>query len=68
MSDNIYKHFIPIPSINILICLKDEETDLDRYVHGDDGYFNWTEIESYRYDGVTVFILNMMSQKWQDGN
>jgi PhoPQ-activated pathogenicity-related protein len=45
----------------------DDETDLDRYVQSDDGYFSWEEITSYNvYEGVTIYILNMTSQKWQD--
>jgi PhoPQ-activated pathogenicity-related protein len=44
----------------------DVETDLDRYVQSDDGYFSWEEITSYEYEGVTIYILNMTSQKYQD--
>jgi PhoPQ-activated pathogenicity-related protein len=44
----------------------DVETDLDRYVQSDDGYFSWEEIMSYYYEGVTIYILNMTSQKYQD--
>jgi len=44
----------------------DVQTDLDRYVHSDDGFFTWTEVTSYPQEGVTMYILNMTSQKYQD--
>lgn len=46
----------------------DVETDLDRYVHFDDGYYSYEELDSYRYDNLsaTVYIYNMTSQKWMD--
>jgi PhoPQ-activated pathogenicity-related protein len=40
----------------------DVVTDLDEYVQSDDGYFDWTVLTSYDYDGVTLYILNMTSQ------
>jgi PhoPQ-activated pathogenicity-related protein len=40
-------------------------TDLDTYVQSDDGFFTWTELTSYAYDGVTIYIVNMTSQQWQ---
>ena len=40
---------------------------MDEYVQSDDGYYSWTEIDEIRYDGVTMYVLNMTSQKWQDG-
>jgi len=42
------------------------QTDLDIYVHSDDGFFTWTEVTSYPQEGVTMYILNMTSQKYQD--
>lgn len=47
--------------------MKDEVTDLDAYVHSNDGFFRWTEIDSHRFDGVTLYIVNMTSQRWQTG-
>jgi PhoPQ-activated pathogenicity-related protein len=46
----------------------DQPTALDRYVHLDDGFFTWSEIGQYRFDddNVTVYLLNMTSQKWMD--
>jgi PhoPQ-activated pathogenicity-related protein len=46
----------------------DVETDLDRYVHFDDGYFSYEELEVHRYENlsVTVYTYNMTSQKWLD--
>ena len=41
-------------------------TPLDEYVHRDDGFFSWTEVASYNFDGVTMYIINMTSQKYQD--
>ena len=45
---------------------------LDKYVHEDDGYFSWDILGTYEFgDGpepdVTVFVVNMTSQKWMDG-
>ena len=42
-------------------------TPLDEYVHSDDGAFEWREVASYNYDGVTVYMINMTSQYYQDG-
>ena len=52
-----------------LLLFQEEQTELDRYVHEDDGYFHWEEITSHRYDNLsaTVYVLNMTSQKWLDG-
>jgi PhoPQ-activated pathogenicity-related protein len=44
----------------------DVVTPLDEYVHRDDGAFKWEELASYNFQGVTVYILNMTSQYYQD--
>ena len=45
---------------------------LDDYVNFDDGYFSWEILGRYEFgDGpepdVTVFVVNMTSQKWMTG-
>ena len=45
---------------------------LDDYVMADDGYYSWDLLDVYEYgDGdepdVTVYMINMTSQKWMDG-
>ena len=40
---------------------------IDDYVNFDDGYFSWEEIYEYRFDGVTLYMANMTSQKWLNG-
>ena len=47
--------------------LQDVETALDAYVNSDDGYYSWEEIATYRYEGVSVTVINMTSQKWMTG-
>ena len=42
-------------------------TPLEEYVHSDDGAFEWREVASYNFDGVTVYMINMTSQYYQDG-
>ena len=52
------------------VCLnsfQNETTPLDEYVWRDDGAFTWEEKGSYRYNGVTVYFVNMTSQIWMDG-
>jgi PhoPQ-activated pathogenicity-related protein len=44
----------------------DVVTDLDTYVQSDDGHFAWSVLTSYDYDGVTLHIVNMTSQQYQD--
>ncbi|KAK2157405.1 hypothetical protein LSH36_192g01004 [Paralvinella palmiformis] len=44
----------------------DVQTDLDVYVHSDDGYYSWEILTEYRYNACTMYIVNMTSQKWQD--
>lgn len=43
----------------------DVVTALDQYVHSDDGHYSWTELASYNYDGVTLYVINMTSQLYQ---
>jgi len=42
----------------------DNPTELDDYVHLDDGEWKWEVIGEERYGGVTVYLLNMTSQRW----
>jgi PhoPQ-activated pathogenicity-related protein len=44
----------------------DDVTPLDEYVQGDDGYYSYEYLTEYEYPGVTVYIVNMTSQKYQD--
>jgi PhoPQ-activated pathogenicity-related protein len=46
----------------------DEPTALDDYVNFDDGYFQWSILTTYRFEEskVTVYMMNMTSQKWMD--
>jgi len=44
----------------------DDVTPLDEYVQSDDGYWSYEYLEQYEYEGSTVYILNMTSQKYQD--
>ena len=43
------------------------QTELDKYVHSDDGYFSWTIIDTIDRENATLYIVNMTSQKWIDG-
>jgi hypothetical protein len=47
--------------------MQDDVTPLDTYVHGDDGYYSYEYLTEYEYPGVTVYVVNMTSQKYQDG-
>ena len=40
---------------------------IDDYVNFDDGYFSWEEVYEYRFEGVTLYMANMTSQKWLNG-
>jgi PhoPQ-activated pathogenicity-related protein len=42
----------------------DEPTELDEYVHRDDGEWTWEVIGEERFDYVTVHLINMTSQRW----
>jgi len=41
------------------------ETALDRYVHAPDPSFSWKVEGSLSKDGVTQYVLNMVSQNWR---
>ena len=47
--------------------VQDDVTPLDEYVHDDDGEFKWEVVDVYNYSNVDVFIINMTSQRWLDG-
>lgn len=40
------------------------ETPLDRYVHAPDPAFRWNLVRTLPGDGVTTFVLEMVSQNW----
>lgn len=44
------------------------QTPLDDYVNTPDSHYTYKLIKTYSQTGYTLFILNMTSQKWQDGN
>jgi len=41
------------------------ETALDRYVHAPDPSFSWKVESTLSKDGVTQYVLNMVSQNWR---
>jgi hypothetical protein len=48
----------------LLSSIQDNPTELDDYVHMDDGYWSWEVIGEERFEYVTVYQLNMTSQRW----
>lgn len=40
------------------------ETPLDRYVHAPDPAFRWSLVRTLPGDGITTFVLEMVSQNW----
>jgi len=42
----------------------DDPTELDDYVWADDGEFKWEVIGQERYNFVTLYFVNMTSQRW----
>ena len=42
-------------------------TPLDDYVNKPDSNYNYKLVKAYSQTGYTLYILNMTSQKWQDG-
>ena len=49
------------------LFLQDEPNELDAYVHSEDGFFSWTELEHYELEELDIYMLNMTSQQWMDG-
>lgn len=43
-------------------------TPLDDYVNAPDSHYSYRLVKAYSETGYTLYILNMTSQKWQDGN
>lgn len=42
-------------------------TPLDDYVNTPDSTFGWQRLETYPRPTYTVYVLNLTSQKWMDG-
>lgn len=53
--------------ICLLISLVNS-TPLDDYVKSPDPYYKYELLQSYKQEGCELFILNLTSQKWLDGN
>ena len=51
----------------MFIPIQETVTPLDEYVQGDDGYYSYNYLNNYTYLGATVYMVNMTSQKWMDG-
>jgi hypothetical protein len=43
-------------------------TPLDDYVNTPDPMFSWKRLQTYPQQTYTLFVLNMTSQRWFDGN
>ncbi len=43
-------------------------TPLDDYVNTPDSIFSWKRLQTYPQPTYTLFVLNMTSQRWFDGN
>jgi hypothetical protein len=55
----IYQFFV--------IVFQGVQTDLDKYVQSDDGYFSWSVLNYTELENATFYVVNMTSQKWFDG-
>lgn len=52
----------------MLFCLKNSfQTPLDDYVNTPDSNYKYDLIYTYEQAGYKLYILNMTSQRWQDG-
>ena len=49
---------------NNVLLFQDDVTALDEYVHYDDGAWEYTILNTYRYRDVDVYMVNMTSQIW----
>lgn len=57
-----------IAVFTLLIFIKvGNQTPLDDYVFKSDPHYNYQLIHTYELSEYKLFILNMTSQKWQDG-
>ena len=43
------------------------QTPLDDYVNTPDPHYNYSLVYVYNFTGYKMYVLNMTSQKWQDG-
>lgn len=50
-----------------VIVFQGVQTDLDKYVQSDDGYFSWSVLNYTELENATFYVVNMTSQKWFDG-
>jgi hypothetical protein len=60
-----------ISTILLIISLMTVElahpTPLDDYVNTPDPHYNYSLVHVYELTGYKLYIINMTSQKWQDG-
>ena len=57
-----------IIAFSVLFFGGGRSTPLDDYVNAYDSHYNYSLIKTYVMTGYKLFILNMTSQKWYDGN
>ncbi|MGC8761131.1 MAG: PhoPQ-activated pathogenicity-related family protein [Bryobacteraceae bacterium] len=57
--------FVILAAIAVSLCGQTKnETALDRYVHAPDPAFRWNLVRTLPGDGITTFVLEMVSQNW----
>ena len=64
MEEAIWNLLVLIVILKASIC---SATPLDDYVKKADSHYKYKLIQSYTYDDCAVYVLNMTSQKWMDG-
>jgi hypothetical protein len=60
--------FWPLVFAISIKCLISNATPLDDYVYKPDDHYRYDIITQYNMNGYTLFVFNMTSQKWLDGN
>jgi hypothetical protein len=63
----MYSIYISSVLIFVLLWNTCSLTPLDDYVNTPDPTFGWKRLQTYPRTTYTVYILNMTSQKWMDG-
>lgn len=56
-----------ICALCVVLIAESMQTPLDDYVNTPDPHYTYKLVKAYSETGYTLYILNMTSQKWQDG-
>ena len=58
--------FLVVCGIESLAIAQPNQTALDEYIHKPDSAYRWKTVSRSHDDGLTTFVIDMVSQSWRD--